>query len=849
MDKTPKIESTVPNSLDENNFLPDILYKLINSDPELLSKSLKERSSILSQALFDTAFKEGSDVNYNENETKKLPEIVGINCDNLTQKERSCEKYQTFKMYTLTIVVIEYLLNFSYLLDEYSKEIIGSHGGNKKKTIKKQIRKNKKTIKKRVGGVGGPKNLSVTNLTSHNQFWAWIQRRALSTSSRTPTRTGNLSTTEADLNAFLSDETLEKTRDDFYPLYDQCQAHNNRARAHNLQLLELPYLQRVTSRQQKVYDYNEYPGLKTSSEYVKKLRAFWVSTRPELREMQALQQEISTLQKQLSEPADNDIAGMNQAIRTAQLELKTMETEYNTRLTDAKERCGVYKQLDEFVGAIISIGHNGKRNVDIFKSLLRKRVIDTYMTSIDIRAQTNALTTLGQNMMQSALSTAMRTPTLEDFVATGDFGDRPVSAAELEQQYRLARAEMIRILQRQTGSSIDRFLSRLQDRATQADQAIDVMNVEFSQLREIDSVVPNFLTGLGSVGLLGLNSLGAKPGAYLYSLGKSAVDKVPYGIDLFHLAFAPGSVTPSEIDGIYTYLQIFMVAFATPSVLSALFPNNTFLRSGFYNKIVTLIQFSLLIGLIVCYSQGLSIGTYVPSLGAYAGSNVCTGSLYQFQLNCPWFLEFSYHFLQQIGISLVNNVILLPVYALQRLITSSGRPIIFAELALLLGSSLNGVRTDFVAIRQKRDELFSRAQQSVKPYTFGLDNIQELMNEFNEEMDKANLKEEKEALSRAFQTALQTRQAIMQLNLQGIQTQAAARGALAQENMAYARIAQGQPQVQPQGQLQPASLRIRNPPELAPDGSYNHPNEGDVQNYNNNPNRANRDDDDNDLRG
>jgi len=210
-------------------------------------------------------------------------------------------------------------------------------------------------------------------------------------------------------------------------------------------------------------------------------------------------------------------------------------------------------------------------------------------------------------------------------------------------------------------------------------------------------------------------------------------------------------ITPQYIDGIYIYIQIFIIAFATPILLEKTIGNAGFTGSPIFKIVVAIVQILLIIGTLIINFNALDVAqreylqypsiNMIPQCGSYTG--FCT---------TDFFIKTIEYYVTSVTTLGVNNALLSPTYSLQNLLIGNfGRTIIGAELGYLIYQSGMGIITNYSELNKEKKRIEKETFKKLHEIAFD----EEYVNKITDDFKKSALASDKNELTSSILSGLQ----------------------------------------------------------------------------------------------
>jgi hypothetical protein len=559
---------------------------------------------------------------------KRLASNNKIKSNNKTKSKKSNglktfykqKEFETIVTYIKVIYNIHFLLHYANALRAYATE--SKRSGTKK---------NNK------GGSG--KGTVIKNLYKHSTLYAFLKDK-ISGVSKGVDSLHSFDNYELFLE---SEESLNRMRDEFLTQYDRFSSSRwtwlwSRGNYNNLIPMKYP-----------------------ESVYEKELREFWIRERSHIQELKRLDRELSKLENdrrmrievqtetQNEENArkrenvengwkyedapikdvedapieDMKLNAVEETIRMneykQQLEnrRKLLLQEHKSKLLILQSELKLFDKMYDFYNLIISRELNGDREIDQLVELICKKVFEKLEKDIGIliktRIQQNTLILVSEKEMV----TSNKLESIEQFSNASVVNNPIIDEVTLENIRRTVTLEITQTFYTVIKPKV-RHLTRNTLASLERDQfaVIQQHNTTFTESDEYKdlSIYKFALSAIGSHTRI----TGEKFGDYINSLllnSSYIVDSIRNGIQtvcpisssfLYNNQLTTSITLPADYllaaNSFHTYIEIYMIAFATPIILKKMGVN-----AGAIEKVVQLLQFLIIIGTIVIYFNGLTL--------------------------------------------------------------------------------------------------------------------------------------------------------------------------------------------------------------------------------------------------
>lgn len=601
----------------------EITSKILISNPMILSNVLLENAIFLANVIFKVDFNT-FDSNLDINRGEELPYIL---FPSNKQQTTIQENIQTYKTYITALILIEFVLNYSYLLQDRKFTSISNlqgrriltrntYGGSKKKSYKRQRSKKgkpsrtckRKTPKRKTtqrgSGPGFVKNLERTGILNN-----LLSRKLayLSKGMNDNELSNTLKTPDYDIDLIVSNERkMNAMRTQFYSLYDQWVDESKRGDEYNLQS---GILGSIGLNRKRVYrDYNDYPQLVTRSFYEKKLREFWISQRKSVEEMATLNELRETLgesERMLDSERDDPLYDKKYTQRellAANRRLNKLKGEYEDGLSLVKDTCNVMNLTQKYIGFVISEEHLGKKRVDEFIKLIISKIEDRYLTNIDKMVGIKSFSSITIEMLKRRLTMPQQIMGVEEFANLETLEGVNVPYDVMIEETNKASYEINKIMSSVISDVNNKIRRDMLEKSIKAEQAIATSNYEYS----IDPNHAKLVDNMSSIAIAGFYIV--KDYDYI-SLTRILSIQIP-SLNSFVSSLAPSeTLTPEFIQTIPLYIQMISLAYIIPIII------NKNYRGGIFSDeqlqyVKSFIVYLLLIAILVPVFFNLYPGQY-----------------------------------------------------------------------------------------------------------------------------------------------------------------------------------------------------------------------------------------------
>lgn len=775
-----------------SNFMNKLMV-LSNISPDLSSEQIITRVQILGEVVFG--------VKYDGEKTaviddKPLP--ISISQEYDEKQADYCKlisQTESFQCYTQLLVDFEYLLCYAFILKQYASELNQmentiKEGGKKRRTIRNNKNKKKKTLKNIKGGT----DRLIKNLQEYSTFWSWLTGKMGNLSRLDPEVLDKINKSKADLKFYQESMTkLDEERTKFYSSVEDFEKSKRSAEEENRKIDQLPFIQRFI---QRLFIRPAVPDLE------KNLKELWLSQRDTYKEIDRLQKELKHLEQLMQKPVeyemlsndcqtiynqalsepesytinnktlkititgdsetlqfagwpdDDTIATYNKDIdkiienpeAVTQTKIINLKSEIKNKQDKCKEeekKVFIENEIREkftlFFNYIVSSEYIGKEYVETFLTLCENRIKDQYISTIDIKAKTEAIRKTRVTFAETVMTTKIKKLPAEILVGESDFGEFRVSPEQYDKQIKSCKETLLDSLTSQLGLYRSTIRETFEEKSRKAETELDVINqtyennVLFSKIRE------NTTSILVSGGVLFLNSYGKNPFSQIYQQVLSSqyfsgvISTFIYNI-LTTIVDNPVTIVPT-MDSFYLYLQLIIVVFITPNLLKAWGPVS--MDNKAINTFIMGIQLIVILSFLTILLSGYDPSEskyfpYAPPQGSSSSSSYFTLSTWTNTVGISqvWSL------IKDLPTMAGNNVLLYPSYYLRDLILKNGKAIIGLESYALIGFSVKGLFTNFKSLSSEKKRIFKEAELQLKQYAFNKNDLDSLVKDFTDVIKK-----------------------------------------------------------------------------------------------------------------
>lgn len=707
------------------NNLTNNLFELVNNDPIMLSGSLRTHAIIMANDIFNLNVildEKGKIKEEKKNETK-LPQIIDSKFGPSKKDEKSIikEQYQTCKTYITSMVHIEYILHYSYLLEKYGNTLLNPANTPRNSTRSKTSKRKKGGKKSRTQCRKGGTNEDVK---TYYNFVSFITGSFM-TFKKGPLFRGNTySANPQSVTYYHTTQDLDKARTEFYQEYDK---------AENEYKTKLEKYETNKAKPQKGL-FNTLRQTMTSkpvkrkvkgSPYEKDLHTFWLSNRERYIAMEETTQGIINDTRDLDE---NQIEEFKWAIR--------MEHEsLNDEIYKIQEKHNLVDLISQYYGRIISMKYNGCEEVDLLIRTIKTKIKASYAELIELLVKYKVAQGVQLNELEKNIKTSRA---LQDIstIQEGVEYKKGIDDKIFEQEEKLAREKLKTLLRESLGSIGPKINRYLNEKIKQGKNILNESTTEYRTLSQHKEINQNFKQMILSGSFLYLNQFGISPGKDIIGIGKSIQTTIPIIQSIVASFVDLNSITAESIDAYYIYLQIFMVAFATPILLQKIFGNSGLTASTAYNILVSVIQGLIILGTFIILSYKLDVvNTEYASYPTTNNIPTCkyNSSMSMFCSNQEYYTELLKYYFENIRVGGMNIGILAPTYSLHKVLRGSfGRTIIGCELGWLLHQSVTGMFANYTELGKQKEIIETETYNKLKDIAFNENYMKNIIDEFKE---------------------------------------------------------------------------------------------------------------------
>jgi hypothetical protein len=721
----PKISKKLKELPNKMFNLTDGLFNLVNSDPILLAHSLREQALMLTKTVFDIDM----NVNVNENKNDKLSTIISSKTGHSKKldTETMKETYQTYKTYVTSMVQIEYLLHYSYALEKYGNSML-SKSLNSANTSRKSRSSRRKTLRSRGG--------SRQDVNTSSNFFSYITGRFMTFRKGTLFTGETYSADPKSVAYYHSIKDLDQARNSFYKKYDE-----ERSKQAPSGIIE-NIMRYMSTTYNKIFS-------PTPSDYEFDLIQFWINNREKYNTIAENENTIVEIHGNLDENNSQYID-----INDLKHNIKKIKEELKEGLDKIEEEHHLVDLISQYYGRIISYKYNGKREVDLLITSIKKKITTSYEELIDLLLQYKVAQGVQLQVLEESIRTSQKLPDISTIQEDMVF-KQGIDVDMFEREKEVATMKLKKLL-RNILSSMDSKIERnLRQKIEKGESILDASTHTYRTLPQHAEIKQN-LNIMASSGLFFyLNKFGTSPGNDMIGIGQSIQNSIPFIIEIVKSFVDTSSITADSIDALYIYIQIFLVAFATPVLLQKIFGSGGLTGSTAYNVVVAVIQFLLIVGTIVIQWNNLDVVN--KEYAAYPNANIIPSCKYEtsYSMYCSNSQEYYgallKYYLDSMSIGLTNNTILFPTYYLHQILRGNlGRTIIGVELGWLLYSSCSGMIANYKDLGKKKEEIEIETFVKLNEITFN----EEYMNQIIDEFKKSTLENENKELREGLINAL-----------------------------------------------------------------------------------------------
>ena len=585
---------------------------ILISDPEILADVLLENAIFLGNALFGVDYHTFNGADPERSIGSELPYILFSNNKGETVIEQNIQTYRT---YISGLILIEFMLNYSYVLRNKQFTDISliniprsqitrrrTYGRSKKsrkfsKGSKRRVKSKKNSSKARMsqkGGVKRVKNLERTNVLNNliRKKLAYLKRGMRPDDALYRV----LETPYEDIKVIVSkDSVMNSRRRDFYNQYDQWFRERTAHEEYNNSKIGIKGL---LSKKRIYRDYNDYPPLVTRSWYEKQLRMFWLSQRGNVIEITRLEEELSD-----NEVVDENNIERKRVVKGMRKHLDTIKTDYYNNFEIFKERCKVLHLTRNFIGYIISEDHMGKNDVEAFISLLTSKIENRYSGRVEKLTTIRAVRSATVEMLKRRLTTPHRIVSMDDFATMATIQGANIPKEVMDEEINKAYHEITKIMASVLEDMHIPIKRDIDDKSFRAEQMISAANYTYSQDVKHSSMAENIRSMIESGIYISKDyvtvTLSRKFGIAIPSLNEFICYLTPCE-----------AITPEFLAVIPLYLQMLSLMYIIPRTLDKIKQTTSLFSEQQLAFIKTVVVYLLLLAVLVPAFFNLYPGQY-----------------------------------------------------------------------------------------------------------------------------------------------------------------------------------------------------------------------------------------------
>lgn len=815
-----------------SNFMNKLMV-LSNISPDLSSEQIITRVQILGEVVFG--------VKYDGEKTaviddKPLP--ISISQEYDEKQADYCKlisQTESFQCYTQLLVDFEYLLCYAFILKQYASELNQmentiKQGGKKRRTIRNNKNKKKKTLKNIKGGT----DRLIKNLQEYSTFWSWLTGKMGNLSRLDPEVVDKINKSKADLKFYQESMTkLDEERTKFYSSVEDFEKSKRSAEEENRKIDQLPFIIRAADsdleknlkelwlsqrdtykeidRLQKELKDLEQPIQQKPVEYVmlsddcKRIYnealaqpEYYTIDNKTLKITITDANQLETLQLE-GLPDDDTIATYNKDIdkiienpeAVTQTKIINLKSEIKNKQDKCKEeekkvfiKNEIREKFTLFFNYIVSSEYIGKEYVETFLTLCENRIKDQYISTIDIKAKTEAIRETRLTFAETVMTTQIKKLSAETLVGESDFGEFRVSPEQYDKQIKLCKETLLDSLTGQLGLYRSTIRETFEEKSRKAETELDVINQKYENNVLFSKIRENTTSILVSGGVLFLNSYGKEPFRQIFEQVSSSqyfsgvISTFIYNI-LTTIVDNPLTIVPT-MDSFYLYLQLIIVVFITPNLLKALGPVS--MDNKAINTFIMGIQLIVILSFLTILLSGYDPSEskyfpYAPPQDSSSSSSYFTLSTWTNTVGIPqvWSL------IKDLPTMVGNNVLLYPSYYLRDLILKNGKAIIGLESYALIGFSVKGLFTNFKSLSSEKKRIFKEAELQLKQYAFNKNDLDSLVKDFTDVIKKESGIEDHRELLDQYNNFTKQLQDNLSASAQAWQVVVQAQGVVAQQ--------------------------------------------------------------------